>query len=80
MSVESARRDRGNGGRPIERASRGWYWLLLVPLVGVLIPTIYDNADPTLIGIPFFYWYQMAWIPLSVVCTAVVYRKTRGER
>jgi len=45
-----------------------------------LIPTIYNSADPAFIGIPFFYWYQMLWVPLSVVCTLVVYRKTRGER
>ena len=60
--------------------NRGWYWLLLLPLVGVLIPTIYNSKDPTFIGIPFFYWYQLAWIFISVLCTAVVYRKTRGER
>lgn len=60
--------------------SRGWYWLLLVPLIGTLIPPIYNQQDPTLIGIPFYYWYQMAWIPLSVLCTVVVYRKTRGDR
>jgi hypothetical protein len=60
--------------------NRGWYWLLAVPLVGTLIPTIYNSADPTFIGIPFFYWYQMLWVPLSVVCTLIVYRKTRGDR
>jgi hypothetical protein len=68
---------------PIKRhdVNRGWYWLLLVPLIGVLIPTIYNSADPRLIGIPFFYWYQMLWIPLSVVCTWLVYKNTRlGDR
>jgi hypothetical protein len=60
--------------------NKRWYWLLLVPLLGVLIPPIYNNASPELIGIPFFYWYQMVWIPISVFCTVVVYRKTRGDR
>jgi hypothetical protein len=62
--------------------NRGWYWLLLVPLVGTLIPTIYNAADPEFIGIPFFYWYQMLWVPLSVVCTVIAYRATttRGKR
>ena len=32
---------------------------------------------PVLAGVPFFYWYQMLWIPLSVICTLVVYNKTR---
>ena len=61
------------GGPP----DRRWYWLLLVPLVGVLIPPIYNSEDPTVIGIPFFYWYQLLWVLISVAVTAVVYRKTR---
>jgi Protein of unknown function (DUF3311) len=61
-----------------QRSSRRWYWLLVVPMVGLLIPPIYNHADPTLIGIPFFYWYQLLWVPLSVAVTAVVYVKTRG--
>jgi hypothetical protein len=60
--------------------NKQWYWLLLVPLFGVLIPPIYNRADPELIGIPFFYWYEMVWIPISVLCTVLVYRKTRGDR
>ncbi|MEK6228367.1 MAG: DUF3311 domain-containing protein [Actinomycetota bacterium] len=59
---------------------RAWYWLLLVPLLGLLIPPIYNHADPELIGLPFFYWYQLAWVPISVAVTALVYRKTRGPR
>jgi hypothetical protein len=51
---------------------------LLIPLLGLLIPPVYNDADPTLIGIPFFYWYQLAWVPISVAVTALVYVKTRG--
>jgi Protein of unknown function (DUF3311) len=78
VSVEAT----GNGAHPAERErrNRGWYWLLVLPLLGTLIPPIYNHKDPTLIGLPFFYWYQLAWILISVACTAVVYRKTRGER
>jgi hypothetical protein len=61
-----------------ERSRRHWYWLLLIPLVGLLVPPIYNDVDPTLIGIPFFYWYQLAWVPISVAVTALVYVKTRG--
>jgi hypothetical protein len=57
--------------------SRAWYWLLLVPMVGVLIPPVYNMEDPALIGVPFFYWYQLLWVPLSALVTFVVYRKTR---
>jgi hypothetical protein len=60
------------------RSRRHWYWLLLIPLFGLLIPPVYNDADPTLIGIPFFYWYQLLWVPISVAITALVYAKTRG--
>jgi hypothetical protein len=60
-----------------DRSHRAWYWLLLVPLVGLLIPPIYNHAEPEFIGLPFFYWYQLAWVPISVAVTALVYRKTR---
>jgi uncharacterized membrane protein len=53
-------------------------WLLLLPLVVTLFPPIYNSIDPTLFDIPFFYWYQMAAIVLSVVVTMVVYLKTRA--
>jgi hypothetical protein len=53
---------------------RGWYGLLAVPLVGVLIPTIYNSADPTFIGIPFFYWYQMLWVLISTALTMLAYK------
>jgi hypothetical protein len=65
------RQNRSHGG--------AWYWLLLLPLLGLLVPTLYNQADPTLIGLPFFYWYQLAWVPLSVAITALVYRKTRDR-
>ena len=58
---------------------RRWYWLLIVPLVGVLIPTFYTAREPELIGIPFFYWYQILWIPLGVAITVLVYVKTRDH-
>jgi hypothetical protein len=67
---------RERGGPPGARETR-WTWLLVIPLVGTLIPTIYNTRDPDLFGVPFFYWYQMVWIPLSVLITTLVYRATR---
>jgi Protein of unknown function (DUF3311) len=57
-------------------------WLLLVPVVLVLWPPLFDRVDPELFGIPFFYWYQLAVIPIGVACTVIVYRATtrRGGR
>jgi hypothetical protein len=53
-------------------------WLLLLPLVLTLFPPIYNRIDPSIGAIPFFYWYQMAAILVSVAVTLLVYRKTRG--
>ncbi len=54
-----------------------WNWLLLLPLVVTLYPPLYNRREPDLGGIPFFYWYQLAIISVGVLCTYVVYRKTR---
>jgi hypothetical protein len=43
-----------------------------------LFPPIYNSIDPTIGDVPFFYWYQMAAIVVSVVVTLLVYRKTRA--
>jgi hypothetical protein len=53
--------------------------LLSIPLWATLLPWIYNDRDPRLFDIPFFYWYQLLWIPLSVVCTLTVYRLTKDE-
>jgi uncharacterized protein DUF3311 len=57
-----------------------WSWLLVLPFIGVLVPAFYNKKDPELGGVPFFYWYQMLWIVISVAVTIIVYRATRGER
>ena len=57
--------------------SRWWYLLLLVPLIGLLVTPIYARESPELFGFPFFYWYQFAWVPLSVAITWLVYTRTR---
>ena len=36
-------------------------------------------AEPSLFGFPFFYWYQIAWVPVSSLLTWFVYRATRGN-
>jgi Na+/melibiose symporter-like transporter len=59
------------------RASRGWYLLLLIPFVATLWVPFYNSIEPTLAGIPYFYWYQFLWVIISVVITAFVYFMTR---
>ena len=84
MAVQDSPSSRDPEGARTAAARRGgtsaWNWLLVIPFVGVLIPAFYNKADPTLGGMPFFYWYQMLWIAISVAITLVVYRATRGTR
>ena len=68
-----------DGGHSRFRARHLWYVLLLVQFAGVLITGIYTRETPKLGGIPFFYWYQFAWIPLSVILTGIVYLATREK-
>ena len=65
-------RRRGLNVRPIN-------WLLAVPLIGTLVPEFYNYRSPEIGGMPFFYWYQLLWIAISVSCTIIVYRATRGD-
>jgi uncharacterized protein DUF3311 len=53
-----------------------WYLLFVAEIIGVLWPPFYNRAEPAFIGIPFFYWYQLLWVAISAVLTAVVYCAT----
>lgn len=60
-----------------------WHWsriLLLIPFIAVLWVPFYDRAEPSVAGFPFFYWYQLLWVILSVAVIGVVYLlEHRGE-
>ena len=47
--------------------------------VAVLWPPFYNRIEPTLGGMPFFYWYQLLWVPISAIITGIVYLKTEGK-
>ena len=53
------------------------YPLVFLPLLATLIPLLYNRVEPTLFGIPFFYWYQLAAISVGVITTLIVYRVSR---
>ncbi|GMA63881.1 DUF3311 domain-containing protein [Alicyclobacillus fastidiosus] len=58
---------------PKKKGSPWWYLLILVPLIGTLFPAFYSSVSPQLWGIPFFYWYQMLWVIISSIVTAIMY-------
>lgn len=47
--------------------------LLLLPLAAVLWPPLFNRETPTLIGMPFFVWYQLAGVALGGIVTGLVY-------
>jgi hypothetical protein len=53
---------------------RAVYLLLIVPLAAQLWVPFYNRAEPALDGVPFFYWYQIAWVALTALCLFIVYR------
>ena len=55
--------------------------LLLVPIVCPLLVGTYARNEPELAGFPFYYWYQLLWIPIGAACVAIAYRLlSRAER
>jgi len=60
------------------RASRWQRWLIYAAfLIGCVVSLwvpLYNRIDPALAGIPFFYWFQIAWIVVIALATALAYR------
>jgi hypothetical protein len=52
--------------------------LLLAPFVGLLYPQMYAKVNPQFEGIPFFIWYQFAWLIFGTFLLVLVYL-IRGE-
>jgi hypothetical protein len=42
------------------------YILLLIPCVAALAAPFYNAVEPRLFGLPFFYWFNLTLIPVSV--------------
>jgi hypothetical protein len=54
-----------------------WYLLFVVQFIAVLWPPFYNRVEPTFIGMPFFYWYQLLMVIIGAILTAIVYFATR---
>ena len=61
-----------------KKANFRWlrYWprlFLVIPLLAILWVPSYNKIEPTLGGVPFFYWYQFAWILVGAALVLLVY-------
>jgi hypothetical protein len=62
----------------MKKAARSWLtWLILLPYLGLLVVPLYNRHDPVLFGFPFFYWYQLAWVPVTALLIWIAYRSVR---
>jgi hypothetical protein len=53
-----------------------WYLLFVIQVIAVIWPPFYNKVEPSWIGMPFFYWYQLLWVIIGAVLTAIVYFAT----
>jgi Protein of unknown function (DUF3311) len=58
------------GGRAVNK-------LLVIPFIGLLWVPFYNHEAPALLGFPFFYWYQLLWVPITAFIIWLVYRSVR---
>jgi hypothetical protein len=71
----------GQGPETPQRHGRAaWYWLLALPGVVPLLLPLYNRVEPRLLGFPFFYWCQISFALLAVVCMALTHVITKGRR
>jgi hypothetical protein len=75
---EMSQEDTKAGAEQSDRSP--WNWLLLIPIVLPLLTLLYNRRSPELLGFPFFYWCQLAFIPVGVATTVLVYQLTKRGR
>jgi len=51
--------------------------LLAAALIGTLWVPFYNDLTPVLGGFPFFYWYQLMWVPIVAILAAAAYLLSR---
>jgi hypothetical protein len=65
--------------RPVPYVAAGI--LLAAAILFPLMPQTYSFDAPRLGGLPFFYWYQLLWVPISAALTGTSYwLVTREDR
>lgn len=63
----------------VKRRFRWRGLLFLLPTAGVLLTPLVFRAEPRLLGLPFYWWYLLAWAPVTAVLIALVVAGIRDE-
>jgi hypothetical protein len=58
----------------------GSYAILVVPFIATLWVPLYNRAEPTLLGFPFFYGWLFLWIPLCSALNGALYLVLRRRK
>jgi hypothetical protein len=53
-----------------------WKWLLAIPFIVLLWVPFYNTVEPSIWGIPFFYWFQFVWLILTAVLIIFLHHRT----
>src|SRR4051795_8347353 len=53
---------------------------LVIPVIALMWVSSYARETPRLGGIPFFFWYQFAWVFLTSALTWTAYRLVLAAR
>ena len=73
--------DRSSQPPPEGSGSRGlWAVIVLLLTPPIVLPLwvgLYDRTEPTLAGFPFYFWFQLALIPLAAVLTFAAFRLSK---
>jgi hypothetical protein len=48
--------------------------LFALVTVGALWVPLFNRVEPSIAGVPFFYWFQMSWIFAGAGATALAYK------
>lgn len=52
---------------------------LLIPFISMLWVSSYNSIEPSWVGIPFFYWYQLLWVIIGAIIIWLVYLLTESR-
>lgn len=64
-----------------EPKRRRWINLLLiVPFIALLWVPFYNKVEPRVLGIPYFYAYQLAWVWIGAALNLIVYLVDRRAK
>lgn len=60
---------------PPSRLKRAvWYVILFIPFFVAIWVPLYNRVEPSIAGVPFFYWFQFLLIVVAAAVTAAAYR------